>query len=784
MIRAATPTDRIGHMRLRDGVGARLLNLFSNVWFGVFWAALLFLYCSIGSAIPHLRRQPWLEMTEFEWFHWWPFNFLVAIFCTALVTTTIRRIPLRWVNAGVWTIHTGIITLCLGSYYYFITKVEGDAPVFRRQVKIELPGLPTPATLLAVSGSETSVSAGADLWRFQIESTNTAWPILSDENKGQNAYAVNVFVRPPDGEPFVRQLLAGFPQYTEDVIPGKGRAIKSIGRKLLDETLKLSLDYEPQESFHVMDTWALFVRPSGAKDWNERRIDGLPRYNERIATREHVFTDPHDPLPLRPLDLPVPPAASADPLSAASVRVTGYLPYAHMERRWKTGGDRLNPVLQLGIIAEESRDQSYELIAFDPQHSQAADGNVQFVWLADSTQVKSLPVDSRAMLRISVPDANVSLDVPFTPQTIGGPLTPVPGTEFAYRVLDVHDNLALPGKDRGVSVAVVEIQTPTGTFRRWVADSPEHSRDLPAEGADPHASAPPTPDPRLQMSYQPRTPPLIFAAHPGGLHFVFNGPNGRVIGREVRSGESIEILPAISVRVDSYWASAVAEVKPVVVPMMSRRRDAGESFAMIRLEVDTGQGLQTKWLAFNSYAFPNEQYAYGGRFSFTPERFRTTDGSSVEVLFSRQRMKLPHPVTMEDFELDTHVGGYSGSASTIRNYVSRLRFFDQGQWTEPVAIAVNHPTQYGGFWYFQSSWDRPPQPDSTDGMNYTGLGIGNRHGVHIQLAGCSIAVTGMIFAFYIKPVLKRRRFEQSRARAGISLDDTDDEPATAMAATG
>jgi len=50
-------------------------------------------------------------------------------------------------------------------------------------------------------------------------------------------------------------------------------------------------------------------------------------------------------------------------------------------------------------------------------------------------------------------------------------------------------------------------------------------------------------------------------------------------------------------------------------------------------------------------------------------------------------------------------------------------------------------------------------------MNYTGLGIGNRHGVYVQLAGCCLSVIGMIFAFYIKPVLVRRRAEVARAKA-------------------
>jgi hypothetical protein len=772
------------HYRPRAGLFAAVSNLFSSVWLGVFWAVLLFIYCSIGSALPAVRQLPALEMTEFEWFHWWPFNVLMVLLCTTLIVVTVRRIPLRLVNAGVWMIHTGIITLCIGSFYYFGTKVEGDAPVFRRRLKIEMPGLSNPETLLAVAGNRTSVAVGSDVWRIEVQDTNSDWPILSDEHKGEKAYAVNVMVTPPTGEPFIRQLLAGYPQYTEDVIPGKGRAVKSVGRKLMDENLQLSLDYEPQEYFHVMDTWALFVRRVGETEWAQRPIEGLPRYNDRIGSRDQVFTEPHDPLPLRSIDLPVAPSQAGDALGPLPVRITGFLQYAQMDHRWHDGGNRVNPLLQVSLLSEDARAQSYEMVAFDPAHSQAADGNVQFVWLSDSSKLDTLPTDSRALLHIAVPQANVSLDVPITPQLLQSPPTPIEGTEFSYRLLDLHDNLSLPGRDKPVSIAVVEVQTPQGSFRRWVADQPEHTRDLHGEGSDPHAVDAREADVRIQMTYQPGSPPLIFAGHPGGLHFVFNGPKGRMIERDVKPGETIEIIPGVSVKVDSFLTHAVAEEKPYIIPPASRQRNAAESFAMIRLEVESGQGVQSKWVPFNQYVFPDAQYAYGGRFTYTPENFRLADGSAVEVVFSRQRLKLPNPIAMEDFELDTHIGGYTGSVSTIMNYVSRLRFLDNGKWTDPQPIAVNHPTEYGGYWYFQASWDRPPQSDPTAGMNYTGLGIGNRHGVYVQLAGCCISVAGMIFAFYVKPVIKRRRHEQSRARISQGRGEVpNDTSATAVAET-
>lgn len=733
-----------------------LLDLFSSIWFGITLAVILFVYCSIGSAMPALRQHPWLEMTEFQWFHWWPFNLLIALFTLTMIVATIRRIPLRKLNAGVWMIHTGIVLLTLGSYIYFGSKIEGDAPVFRRQVNIEVPGEAQPAKLVVLPGSRTQVSSPSGDWRFSIQSTQTDWPILSAEDKGKTAYAVNVRVEPPGGEPFVRQLLSGFPQYTEDVLPGKGRAIKAVGTKLVNEDLKLSLDYHPTDTFHVMDTWALFIRRVGDKHWHERPIEGLPRYNDRISSRDQVFSDPHHPLRTSPLDLFIPPPPGGDPLSAARVHATGYLRYAHLEKRWRDGGERFNPVLELSLLG--SRDQ-FELVALDPVRNRAANGNIAFTWLDNAEDIDRLPTDSRALLGISVPAADVKMDVPVTAADVRGDMQPIAGTEFSYRIKSVQDNLTIPGRDRPISVAIVEIKTPEGTFTRWVSDQPELTRDQ-AANADPHNMQHAEPDARIQMTYRPGSAPIIFAAHPGGLHFVFNGETGRQISRAVQRGETVEVLPGLALRIDTFSTHAVSEMKPFVVPPTARQRDAGDTFAMVRLEVDNGKAMQSRWLRFNRYVFPDANYATTGRFSYAPERFRLADGGEVEVLFGRKRLPLPAPIAMEDFELDTHLGGFTGSATTIRNYISKLRFLDNGRWTDPRPIAVNAPTEFGGFWYFQSTWDRPDNADPGGGMNYTGLGIGNRHGVYVQLAGCCIAVAGMIFAFYIKPVLKRRRATQ------------------------
>lgn len=410
------------------------LNLFSSIWLGIALLSLLFVYCSIGSAVPQIRQLPWIELTEYEWYHWWPFQVLVVLFSLTLTTVTIRRIPFRLVNAGVWTIHTGIILLVAGSFYYFTTKVEGDAPVFRRQVTIELPGLDRPRTLVVIPQTETNVVVGPDVWRFAIQSTNSQWPILSEEDKGKSAYAVNVLVTPPTGQPFVRQLLAGYPQYTEDVLPGKGRAIKALGRKLVDEKLQLRLELAPQEYFHVQNTWALFSRRIGETDWIERPIQGLPRYHDRIASRDLVLHDPHEPLTVRPIDLEAKPLDSKDPLSNVSVHVTGYLRHALPRLQWRDEAAQWNPVVQLTALTKQDGDHSYELIAFDPTRNKADSGMVQFLWLDDASLVNALPTDARAMLAISTPQLEAPLAIPLTAESVvgrDGPLTPIEKTDYS-----------------------------------------------------------------------------------------------------------------------------------------------------------------------------------------------------------------------------------------------------------------------------------------------------------------------------------------------------------------
>src|SRR5690242_19299048 len=109
----------------KPGLGTRLLDRIGNIWFGVTLLVLIFIYSSIGSAAPPIRQgilADWtgieflrFDKTEFDWFSWWPLQIILGLFCLSIILVTLRKIPITIVNAGVWTIHTGILILTISS---------------------------------------------------------------------------------------------------------------------------------------------------------------------------------------------------------------------------------------------------------------------------------------------------------------------------------------------------------------------------------------------------------------------------------------------------------------------------------------------------------------------------------------------------------------------------------------------------------------------------------------------------------------------------------------------
>ncbi|MFM1803940.1 MAG: ResB-like family [Planctomycetota bacterium] len=808
----------------RRGVAGWALDLFSSVKFGIWLMAILFVYSSIGSAgivypdfdagtwnifdpanWAHDQLRQWrnLEMTEFEWFHWWPFDLMMILISLNIVVTTLRRIPFKPVNYGVWGIHAGIIVLVIGSFIYFGMKVEGDTPVARRTIVAEFDAARSDGSMArerivftASPGQRVERGEGGQRISLEVRSIDPAWELLTGEDKGKRAYSVTVAVE-REGKRYMRQLLAGYPELTEDLIltddpkqPMK-RAVKELGKPIFDEGLSLALDYAPQDWFYLRNdlakSWALYVRPKGASEWSERPIDGMPLYNDYIASRDDVFQQGGDDLlPIDPLDIAVPAASAEDPMRDVTFRVNGYLRYAIPRSRVADGGANapINPIALLEVASDRGQKAPYRLIALDPKASRADEGLLRFVHLEREEELGrfmrqpalTLRVPGRGIeIREQIRDvAATNPDAPFIEIAGSGGDGSAP---YAYRVVNVQDSL--PISVGTVAVAIVEVRTPKGLFRRWVFDQPALTRDVTDSDAMDAHGGPKIIDDSIDIGFDPGNGlALVVLAHgpEEGRLRVVSSVTAEPTVAEAKLREAVPIGGGVTVRVDELYARGTFETKPLVVPRNQRQRDAMETFAQIKLTMPDGR---SEWIPFTRWVFDSADEALR-RAPFEPRAIRLADGREIEVMFSRQRLPLRTEVALDEFVLSSHVGGFTGEQGSIRDYRSRLLFRDAGgSWSGPVDVSVNNPVEHDGLWYFQAQWDPPDRRPAAGevpsaGLNYTVLGVGNREGVYIQLLGCCIAVAGMLYAFYVKPVIKRRRQAEVFARLG--------KPATAAAA--
>jgi hypothetical protein len=777
-----------------------LLSFISSVPLGIALLTTLFVYSSVGSAgivypvfsadgmsWKHDMIRQWrvFEMTEFEWFHTWFFVALCAALCINLTLATLLRIPFNALKAGVWMIHSGIIMLAVGSVIYFATKIEGDAPVIRRQIVVTLHDGGS-ASMPALPGVKKTIETDAGPMELEVVSVLPQYELLTGEFAGEIDFAVSVRVRPADGPEFVRQLLAKHPQFTEDSIAvdpatNNGRPMQRVrnleefgGRSLVREDLQMKMDYLPQDSFWIRDSWALHLREVGTEEWIERPIRTLPRYNDYIPAIEDIWATIGSRYPIQPLSVSVPAVADNDPLAATPIVIEGYLRYAVEQERYVSSAGDFNPLMDLQLNTADGVTSTFQLLALDPVRRTAAEGNLGFFWAESEEKFEAILDDAGpAALEFTIPNASGEPTVVRTRVTEmelaqeESSLKPIGTTGWQYRVQAVANDIEIrPGV--ASNYAIVELFSPEGQrILRYVATVPAETRDIDASADPPYVF----PSPAIGVTYKRvQMPAISFVGQEDvrGFEMIERLSNGGVRQQTVRLGDTIDLGGGNTLRITRFAESSEAQTKPVIVPENQRDADTDRAhyFAMVKAAI----GEQREWLAFHQYSQMSETLALAGLTRHEPTLFETADGRMVEVMFGRQRRDLPAPVVLEDFILTSHVGGFSGETSQIRNWTSELKFLPPSG--EPVRreISVNNPKEFGGYAYFQSFWDAPRsrqgQPASA-GMAFTGLGIGNREGVWTALIGSCISVIGMIYTFYVKPIIRRRRRE--RVLAGLAL---------------
>ncbi|MBG80714.1 MAG: hypothetical protein CMJ39_08420 [Phycisphaerae bacterium] len=773
-----------------------LLDLFSNVKFGIFLLLLLFVYSGIGSAGLPLQFAIWepgawtavrtwriFEMTEYEWFNWWPFIVLNALTCLAIIVTTLRKIPFSVLNLGVWMVHTGLIIMALGCVFYFATKIEGDVPLARGRVLIQAPGI-EPISMRTRPGSSIEVTTPSGPYRFQIIGTDPNWELLSGEDVGKKAYAVKLMIQTPR-EQFIRQVLAGYPEYTEDMVQSNdpqqpwARSIKQNGTALVDETLEVTLQPEIQNRFWVMNSAAIYVRevmpgPNGRTvpltRWIERPIEGLPRYREYIQFKEDVWLpEGNDAVDTGSLLLEIPSVDEKDPIRSMDLQVTSYLPYAGLESRDTPGGTVLNPVANLSLDTSNGRSVKHRMFAFDENPTSPDPTLMRFIWVGEEDEMDALLNPEGPRLQFGVPAADVMVEVPITGYVELDPDTPwtaIEGTDYSFRVRRVDNDIQIRG--RSLDMARVELRNSNRSWLRWAFDNPSMNGDFELDGPTDHqVAADRVVDESINTTYlAPVGPPapVTLVAGPGEsqLRLVSTLSPGPPQVSDVTVGEPLELGPDVAMTVGTYDSRMQMEQRPRVVATRARQPRAGGQLSMIKVRMpgEAGQSSRSAWLSYHHYPFENDLDLLH-RFRYQPTLMTLPDGRMIELLYSRRSAPLPSNVELTGFDVQSHVGGFTGEVSSVLNWISNIRFEDESG-EQLAAVSVNDPKERHGYWYFQAQWDPPEQATGagqmgSPGLNYTILGVGNRNGVWTMLFGSVLSVIGMLYAFYVKPMIRRRQ---------------------------
>lgn len=734
-----------------------ILRLFSSIWFGIILLTVILVYACIFSAVPYVRLS--LELTEMAAFSHWFFATLVVLFCITLTTATIRRIRFNIVNLGVWIVHAGLLLLTGGSVWYFANKIEGDFVLLAPSIEIVSTGGTSGLRPLdqfpADQGQkwERTMPALGGLVRFEVLKTAGS-----------------------DLQPVQQAVLRA------QIGDGPAREVPLVANgslERIDERLAVRLrTAEPVRSFYDRDVAALHYRKAGDNDTRYVALDALPAFRERflpggpeIRNRRGEVERSKRTTPTWSLfgfNIPTGwieswrlPIFIDTPDLPFTVEVTGYLPYVAEMVASAVASD--DPLAVAGVnftIDLSGQSITRSLFARPAESLIKSDPPIEFRWVENDAELGELttPMAGPFELTIEVRDPPVRKVIAVQKgQKIG-----VEGTPYELEVAELMPDWPLmsPGYEGASSpVARVNVSNGEKSYNRTVVQRfPHLSQDIDETGKR-HRDGPY--DANLVLKY--RAAPrwwmtLIGRNGPSGTPMatlaVFDD-KGRVVTHEHVERDAAHVtLPAFDMQfaLAGIFKNAEAARLPVVEPRETRRPDPGRGESAVRLLL-TGRGeasgwTKTVWCPFANY--PEHDPA--------PVAVRVPNDSNEWLIsYSRVRHDLHGGVALKRLSVDFFPG--RESVETWRSDFLTRR--DGEKEARPGAVYTNQTHDFGEWTFFQATASR-------DHWSFTGIGVGNRYGIWPMILGSIMVPVGCMYAFYVKPILRRRKQEFALAAAAAT----------------
>lgn len=176
-------------------------------------------------------------------------------------------------------------------------------------------------------------------------------------------------------------------------------------------------------------------------------------------------------------------------------------------------------------------------------------------------------------------------------------------------------------------------------------------------------------------------------------------------------------------------------------PLRQPLRNVGRTMSMVHVELSRGSWKSDVWVPYveNLHLLQDLQ----------TKVVKVPGLGMVRLAYGRERLPLPQPMALVDFIHEKGLGGQSNA-----DFISLLAVGDPEkgpmQQGPQIKTQLNDPYQDGTYHYFQAAYD--PQY-----LSSTTLLVANRKGMLVMAAGVVLMLSGMVWAFYVKPLLSRGR---------------------------
>ncbi len=675
-----------------------------------------------------LYRLPALEMTELEFYAWWPMQLLLILFVLNMVWATIRRIEFSFVNIGVLTVHSGIVVIAVGSILYGHFKVEGDTILWRRDLGGTFESVfydaTRPALFVEVGDRETMFALG-ELPRYNDYELGELDIRLHERAGFAEEFGDNVrmsipgFIAYGDLTTSWRPIHNAFDRMSaleaapglpvaqgERDGPGMAQRMLVAGRPA-DRVLegdRWAIEYlvEPDER-RLRDLQAEFPGPHGLvvelPEHDFREVYAIePGMRIEAGETGYTFTVNE----IGPYDMPF--------MSEGYEGATDTRAVVHVHT---PSGEHFTR-----IVLHRYPERSQDFVPHDDDDYDGGGHGAHGPALGDRRE----------------PDPSVHLAY-------------LDNTRVQYHVVELGEDVE--------AGEVFEVETGEPFEGDPDLRSRTRSGGALGEGVEPDGGL----DvivrlPGMAGMYaRVRDGRLRLPEDPAGMHWLHLGEPGTLAGR-------------------------IAE--PVAVPRA--RRDPSDEGTHINallpvlIEVDNVEGHSGTWrrlVWMRHMRYPKYPDAV-----HRPVHVDVPGLGTMRLAFSRQRYDLPFAVALDDFEMQPYPG-----SDIPRDFVAYLSIADldgdglMHRQPEQYRVHMNNPITYRAGWapvgmgrikVSQVAWD-PPAPDEAQAdardaegrlinqQRFTILGIGNNVGIQMIFVGSCMVVLGIPWAFYIKPVLVRRQ---------------------------